>query len=355
VRGGKLLVAAVVAMVAALTGACQAIAGPGQFGVVYASLERPGHDLDRIDRGGVGYVRWPLFWSLAEPKRGRFDWTIPDRIIGDFASRGIRVLPALYSTPRWAGHNRGTPPLRPRARKAWKGFLRAAVRQYGPGGRYWTDPLRYQAEHPAGSVLPIRDWQVWNEPNLDQYFSPRPSARKYGRLVSISHDALKAADPHAHVILAGMPGLAKKRAWRFLANLYRVPGIKHKFDGAALHPYAPSVAGMQSEIREVRAVMAHHGDRRTPLWLTEIGWGSASPRKSPLNKGIHGQKRMLRRAFELLRHRHRRWHVPHVFWYDWRDPAPSTHPGCSFCTHSGLIRHGGRAKPSWHAFRHFAG
>ena len=74
--------------------------------------------------------------------------------------------------------------------------------------------------------LPIRSWQIWNEPNLPKYFAPHPSPREYARLLQISHDAIKSRDPWARIVLAGMPGHGDMEAWDFLDRLYSVAGIK---------------------------------------------------------------------------------------------------------------------------------
>ena len=56
------------------------------------------------------------------------------------------------------------------ARKAWKQFLQMAVKRYGPGGSYWT--LHYKLDHPGKRAVPIKAWQVWNEPNLQSAMKP---------------------------------------------------------------------------------------------------------------------------------------------------------------------------------------
>jgi hypothetical protein len=214
--------------------------------------------------------------------------------------------------------------------------------------------LVYPNQFPGTPGLPIRTWQVWNEPNLEPTFPPRPSPRKYARLVRISHDAITQQDPRAQILLAGMPGYTGFRAWRYLDRLYRQPGIKRDFDAVALNPYSPDVRHVMTQIKRTRRVMTGHGDADAPVWITELGWGSDDPDKFGINRGIQGQKRMLRRTFlQLARTRHR-WNLRHVLWFDWRDPPPHAR-GCSFCNSSGLFRHGGAPKPAWRAFLRVAG
>ena len=56
-----------------------------------------------------------------------------------------------------------------------------------------------------------------------------------------------------------------------------MPHVENYFEVAALHPYASDVNHVRIEIQSFRNVMVNHGDRATPLWITEIGWGSDPP------------------------------------------------------------------------------
>ena len=173
--------------------------------------------------------------------------------------------------------------------QAWEDFLRAAVARYGPGGSYWATVYRQQYGANA-KPLPIQSWQIWNEPNLKKYFAPRPSVEEYARLLGISHDAIKKEDPEAQVVLAGMPGYGDRNAWDFLDRLYSLPGIRNSFDAVAVHPYAPDVDQLRLGVEKVREVIKDNGDQSTPMWITEIGWGSAPPDRFGLNKGLDGQE-----------------------------------------------------------------
>jgi hypothetical protein len=128
--------------------------------------------------------------------------------------------------------------------------------------------------------------------------------------------------------------------------------VKGDFDIAAIHPYAPTLFYLRYAFNHFRKVMKRHGDGHTPLWVTEMGWGSAHP-DGNMNKGLHGQKRMLKKSFRLILHNRRKWHVGELTWFQWRDP-PKSAGGCSFCTSSGLFRHNEDPKPSYRAYKRFA-
>jgi hypothetical protein len=100
--------------------------------------------------------------------------------------------------------------------------------------------------------------------------------------------------------------------------------------------------------------MRKHHDRRTDLWLTEVGWGSEKPsRRWPLNKGRRGQKRMLKKSFKLVLQKRREWQIKRLFWFDWRDPPSGRPVNCSFCGSAGLLNNRRQAKPAYRAFKRF--
>src|SRR5215208_7673 len=328
------------------------------FGVVKsAAPQLDGTDKKKMKSSRVGADRFALIWSNVQSSRGPIRWKQTDQLVGGLASMGIRPVPFVWGSPKWVT---GDPdparlPVDSAAeRDKWRFFLTLAVKRYGPGGKYWSTV--YPKQHPGKRKLPITQWQIWNEPNLEKAQVQRPPVKPYARLLRISHDAIARQDRKAQIILGGLVGYTKPTAWNFLARLYRVRGIKRKFDAAAVHPYAYDLKQLRGEIKSIRAVMARHGDRRTPLWITELGWGSEPPScrhcANWLNRGLKGQKRMLSGAFRTVL-KHRSWRVKRLFWFRWRDPKPGS-PGCGFCSSAGLLRYDGSPKPAYRKFRRLA-
>ena len=154
--------------------------------------------------------RFVLKWGEVQRAQGSYDWARgPDHRRA--CLQGIRSVPFVWGTPAWVGTGSRYPPIGGAAeRQAWQNFLKAAVGRYGPGGSYWANKYR-QRYGQSATPLPIQSWQIWNEPNLKKYFAPgsttmQAKANKYARLLQISHDAIKAKDPKATIVLAGMPG-----------------------------------------------------------------------------------------------------------------------------------------------------
>jgi hypothetical protein len=296
-------------------------------------------------RGVVGTLRIPVYWPQAEPRQGALELSGLDRLVSGAARAGVRVLPFVYGTPAWLAADPARPPLSPVARSAWTRFLRALVERYGPGGELWRE---------APAALPIRQWQIWNEPNFLLFWRPRPSPAGYARLLRASARTIRGADRGARVVAAGLaPVEGGMLPWRFLRKLYAVPGAARYADVIAVHPYSSSLGGMAFQIRKARQVMAHAADARKPLLVSELGVASASLLPTGFNWGLRGQASFLRRAYRmLLRHRHR-WRIAGVDWYAWQD-MPASDPHCVFCQHAGLLDSSGEPKPAWRAFRRMA-
>jgi hypothetical protein len=341
----------------------------GFWGVV------PQHGLNaeqfqRLSRGGVESIRIPVGWGSVQPvKNGQFDWTGFDNQVEEAAKAGIKVLPFLSGAPEWAVPAKRVPgagglkapahlPVSGAGRTGWASFLTAAVARYGPTGSFWS-------EHPGVPKWPIRIWQIWNEPNF-KYFIAKPNPAEYGKLVKISYTALRAADPGAKIVLAGLfarpkgarnaSGKHKSLNWYasdFISQMYKTtPGIKTRFNGVALHPYTIRASELPAVTEEFRKVLTVNGDGGKSLWMTELGWSSGKASgANQFAKGPAGQARELRSAFTILRNKQVKWKLKSVYWFS-VDDAPGA---CNFCDGSGLFASGFVPKASWFSYVKFTG
>jgi polysaccharide biosynthesis protein PslG len=320
------------------------------FGVVpWGSFE--GADFQRLESAKVRNARTPFHWNLIEPSRGHYSWAGTDRVVGTLAYEHVRVLPFLNDTPSWVAGDRTKPPVRSKkAKKAWGHFLQACIKRYGRHGEYWRT-------NPNIPKTPITAWQIWNEPNLANYFDAKKPPRTYAKLVKVSDKAINKADKHAKTVLAGLSGnpeTKKMTPQRFLKKMLKVRKVKKHFNAAALHPYAPSIKKFKKLLRNLHNAMKKRGAGSKKVWITEMGWGSAHPEKGkPLLKGTQGQKRLLKKSFRMLLHHRKQWHIKRVYWFLWRDANPAVRTNCTFCKSSGLFRYDFSPKPSWKAFRSF--
>jgi hypothetical protein len=296
-------------------------------------------------QGVVGTLRIPIFWPQVEPRQGEFDFGALDQTVSSAAAVGVRVLPFVYGTPRWLATEPALPPLTARDQRAWAGLLHILVRRYGPGGSLWRA---------ARSPLPIRSWQIWNEPNFTIFWRPRPSPAGYARLLRVSARTIREADRGARIVAAGVaPVEAGMLPWEFLRRLLEVPGASRLIDVVAVHPYAIQLADVAYQIRLARRAMARAGLSRMPLLVSELGIASGARLPTGYDRGLGGQAVFLRQAYRLLLRQRRRWHIAGIDWYAWRDMSlPDPH--CVFCQFAGLFDRDDRPKPAWWALRRVA-
>jgi hypothetical protein len=337
-------------------------ASKGFFGIGPQN-ELTDRDLEYMKAGGIESIRWPLPWNGVQATRnGGYNWTGFDPVVAIAARHGISVLPFIYSTPSWIARKYTTLPVNnAKARAAWTAFLEAAVKRYGPGGDFWREraPGVVKYEPAVPRPKPIRDWQIWNEANFF-YFAYPASPQRYAQLVQISGPAIKRVDPGAKVLLSGLfgeptaGGAKGMPADEFLAAVYRSPGIKSRFDGIALHPYAVDAETLEEMAEALHEVTIENRDRGVPFYVTEMGWGSQNNfQEVAFEQGIRGQVKQLKDSYGYLLENRRRLNLKQVYWFSWKDLDDT----CTFCDSVGLFREGLKfhAKPAWHAFVNITG
>jgi hypothetical protein len=215
---------------------------------------------------GVESVRVAFNWAAAQPTAGGpYDFSQTDTIVADAARDGITVLPTVMYTPSWdASPNPPGTLAIPRRDGPYAAYLTALIRRYGPHGTFWS-------AHRSLPKRPIREWQIWNEPNFTYYWPTQPFARTYVALLKASHTAVHRADPGAKVVLAGMPN----EAWQYLQQIYNVPGAGRAFDVVAAHPYTTRPIDVIVFMQKLRKVMKRNHNAGKPLVVTEMGWNNA--------------------------------------------------------------------------------
>jgi polysaccharide biosynthesis protein PslG len=294
-----------------------------------------------IASSGATSVRVAFYWHEGQPLGpGAVDFAPYDAPVLAAAEHGLEVLPVVFSTPPWARTDAGDPAAPPRDAADYAAFLTALVGRYGPRGTLWS-------EHPELKARPIRAWQLWNEPNLRGFWSQQPFAKRYVELLEAARAALRSADPGARAILAGLPN-----GWAALRRIYRAGGRRF-FDAAAIHPYTARPFRVPRFVLEARKVMHRFGDRRKPVWVTEMSWPAAKGRaRDPIGISTddRGQAQRLRRGLIALAAARRRLRVQRVYWYTWLSAESSA----SVFAWSGLRRlHEGAvvSTPALRAFR----
>jgi len=337
-------VIAIVAL-ACLSLAPHASAAPRSFYGVIASTDPDSSEIARMGTGKVGTLRTNFVWGAVQPSAGSgYDWSHYDAIIGPAAQQGIKVLPTVYSSPSWAAAKPNYPPSKAHMND-FRAFVQAAAARYGANGTFWS-------ENPSIPKLPVTDWQLWNEVNSPSFWYRKPNVKQYVGLLRVFHDGIKAGDASAHVVLAGLFRTPRIKHGidldRFLSGIYRRKA-KGLFDAVAVHPYATTPRDALNAVKEARRIMNQFKDRRTPIWITEIGWATGG-NPTPLTVSPQRQASYLTQAYGMLAANKGRLRIAGVIWYSWRDV-----PGGIWFFHTGLFTSDFDAKPSWRAFTALTG
>lgn len=251
----------------------------------------------RMESLGIRQARIDWEWRAAEPVQGAYDWSRMDALVALAKEHGISLLPIVHYAPEWALPKKSKPDgvyemaPRPDAFPAYANFLAASIDRYGPDG---NAPVAFD---------PITEWQVWNEPNIKEFWGPKPSAGAFLNLMRTVDDVIGNRRRSITLVHAGL----SKADYIFLWQLWEIdPQYGRLFDVMALHPYFfnpkggvrsvdamdkddptyaalgflgdPYDAGFLSKVFNVQLFMTLKGTPK-PIWITEIGFmaGDGNP------------------------------------------------------------------------------
>jgi hypothetical protein len=253
---------------------------------------------------GIRWVRIDLAWSAAEPEPGRYDFRLWDRFVDSFEPLGIRVLFILdYGNDLYEN---GFPPSTEVGRAAFASFAGASARHFR--GR--------------------ASWEIWNEPNLPQYWAGSPDPAAYVALARAAAAEIRRSDPEAWILGPSLGGAGFDLP--YLEATFAL-GLLDVVDAVSVHPYGASQPEAAADFYDdVRRLIARHARGRTvPVVVSEWGY--------PVEGlGPEGQADFLLRALVV----NRRAGIPLTIWYNWQEPISPWH---SF----GLLDVRGQPKPAY--------
>lgn len=263
--------------------------GDSPFGMnVQAAARYLGSDFDAVftkaKEAGIGWTREEIRWDAIK----RFGYGRIDSAVNAATSRGINVLGLLgYSMDGNGNKSINYPP----DLREWGAYVREVV-------------ARYKNR--------VKFWQIWNEPDDPNYFSPaqpyngdlntflRVSAEDYGKLLSYTYDIIKAEDSGAMVVSAGVSPFRTDWLDRMIAS-----GGNGKFDVVGFHPYVNdplplSASSLSPEsvywlTTNVNLMRSFGAKINRPIWATEFGWNQVGRR--PTN--AQDQANYIARAYAL--------------------------------------------------------
>lgn len=325
----------------------------------------------RTSQAGAGFVRlmvpWsavapqtpPAGWDPTNPADPNYDWEYMDTGVRNAVAVGLQPVLLVDGAPQWAQRCVSPPNLQygnlcDPDPAALAQFATAAARRYS--GNF-------------GDLPRVQYWQGLNEPNLTIFFFPQfntagkgLSPHLYRNLINSFYAAIKAVNP-ANLVLAAGLGPNELKGWnigpmRFTRELLCMKGRQKPkpikgackggvhFDIFDIHPYTSGSPSHEGRVNDVqlgdldklqtllkaadKAGRIKGAFKRTPLWITEIGWDS-----NPPDPGALPMKVLTQWTAEAL---HESWAagVSHFFWYTLRDEPFEAGVPNSLTVQSGL-------------------
>jgi hypothetical protein len=222
----------------------------------------------------------------------------------------------------------------------------------------------------------IDAYEIGNEPNLIEEWGSNPDPAAYAELLRIAHEQIKAADPDALVVSAGLAPVSHRgdaahvNDLDFLRGMYE-HGAEAYFDVLGVHPFGfayPPRTAVDARIcfwtwteagqlpertcgpvdgncfrraEQARAIMVEHGDLDTPMWATEFGWIMRPPDCCLVRSDWPGrawqavsERRQARYLVDAIRYAERNWpwmEVMFVWNLDYSRYPGGLDEACPYC------------------------
>ncbi len=224
------------------------------------------------------HVKQVFAWEDIQPQPDQWDFARADEIVAEVEQKGLRLVARLSDAPDWThptlqGHKDADfVDAPPENLDDWAAFCGAVAERYR--GR-------------------IAAYQVWNEPNLSREWGNRePNAAAYVELLGACSRAVRAADPAAILISAGLAptGTYDQTAHPddiYLQALYdagfqgmvdvvgaNAPGYNNPPE---VSPDEAAARGSQRfftfrRVEDLRKIMVANGDAARQMAILEMGW-----------------------------------------------------------------------------------
>ena len=277
--------------------------------------------IDLMSQAGVKMIRDEIFWWNVEKEKGKL--IIQPRTLQNIdytRSKGIEVLLILdYGNKLY---DQGLSPHTPEGRQAFAKYCYTVV-----------STLRGR----------VNRFEIWNEPNIDGFWTPKPNVKDYALLLETAYKACKEANPDCVII----GGVTSGVDLTYLEELFKLGGIQY-MDVLSLHPYRQNAPEMGEKtvdqlIKAQQLTVKYNKPLR--LWVTEMGY--------PTHTGANGHPESRQAAYlsrcylEILS----TGLVDHFFWY-WFGPdgKDATYSEDRF----GLVRENWTLKPGYSTYSSLA-
>jgi hypothetical protein len=210
----------------------------------------------KIPIGSVRIWNADSTWGALEKSRGSWSFGPLDTRIERAERSGASVVLVLAQPPKWAAtrpelRSLSGSPSPPKSIDDWRNYVTTVAERYR--GR-------------------IEAYEIWNEPNLPQFFVGTP--QDLALLTRTAATAIRAVDPAAKIVSAGFSARTPGSEPYF--QQYVQAGIADSIDIVGIHIYPYPGNGPESMValaERFRSLADSAGLADKPMWNTEIGYG----------------------------------------------------------------------------------
>lgn len=278
----------------------------------------PNSEYVLLKEANIGIVRDDM-WPGGACEKPPYCFEYFNKLVGMMSEIGVRVV---FNLQDYQNQEIGTEA----GRKTFAGFASAAAKELKGKG-----------------VI----WEIWNEPDLDEYWKPYSNPQDYALLVEETAQAIREADPDAVIIGPSVSTLSTvyRDNWRFL-NTIGESGTLSKFDAVDVHLYNGGNPESQIEnLRKLRRLIDFYSpDKKIPIVSTEWGYSIGGKYYGHWSTPEE-QPKYLVRSF-LVKNSHE---INLSLWYDWKND--DWDPNGEAEHHFGVITSSGETKPAYEALK----
>ncbi len=265
-------------------------------------------------------------WSSIQTSNGLFTFSNADAMLA--AGQSIGFLPTFYGAD---SGNYYVPPGTA-STNAW------SAATYGT---QTTTYLQTVVNRYKGTV---KYWEIANEMNVKTTPPAGFSAAGYAEFLIYNRNAIRAADPDAQVVIAGLMvnyGYPIANAYQWLRDVLAAGGGAG-FDVFNYHDYK-SWWTLPTHYDQFRSILDENGLQSVPIWITETAQASvfSGANINPPYANVDGQASDIWRRPCLLFAKG----AQTVFWHSYWDSSTDT----SGFRNMGLVDANGIRKKSWHS------
>lgn len=219
-----------------------------------------------LSASGIYTVRGSGFWNEIETSKGKYNWTKVDAHMKKASAMGLDVLYTLglYNSRLYKTTDSDGKTVTMGSDEEIQAFVNYAS----------AVAKRYPQ---------ITKYEVWNEPNANNFWPYEPNTDNYKKVIKAVSSALKAINPNIEIIVGVTSNSASNTPttdgsywcinWKeFISSLMNDEELLPYFDGVSIHTYYNnrSRADNNSDIADVTEIVRSGGGFKK-IYMTETG------------------------------------------------------------------------------------